>query len=183
VLIICISTCWFICMIMIFDVFANLIKFYVSMMMWKLIIYIILCCLCCFEKELQFRKRKILHWNSMPIKVVWIKKVFYWFWMTVKYFIFISGCYLISVQLQFGLRKLYVKYWQSIIVKKMCRVSARRLSIYNSVWRLLKATKKGMVLKYLKNEKSKDTYGIYPTKFASSTQKHKSTNRNKKNLK
>jgi hypothetical protein len=54
----------------------------------------------------------------------------------------------------------------------MCRVSARRLSIYNFVWRLLKATKK-VYLKYPKSEKNKDTYGIFLTKFASSTQKHK----------
>jgi hypothetical protein len=30
-----------------------------------------------------------------------------------------------------------------------------------------------MYIQYLKSEKNKDTYGIYPTKFASSTQKHK----------
>jgi hypothetical protein len=41
----------------------------------------------------------------------------------------------------------------------MCHVSARRLSIYNFVWILLQSTKK--------------VYGIYPTKFASLTQKHK----------
>jgi hypothetical protein len=42
----------------------------------------------------------------------------------------------------------------------MCRVSERRLSIFNFVWGLLKATKK----------KNKNTY---PKKFASSTQNHK----------
>jgi hypothetical protein len=50
-------------------------------------------------------------------------------------------------------------------------VSARRLSIYNFVWGLLKATKKVYLIAQKKN---KDTYGyIYPTKFASSTHKHK----------
>jgi hypothetical protein len=42
--------------------------------------------------------------------------------------------------------------------EKICCVSARRLSIYNFAWVLLKA---------------KNTDGTYPTKFASSTQKHK----------
>jgi hypothetical protein len=55
----------------------------------------------------------------------------------------------------------------------MCCVSASRLSIYNFVWGLLKATKK-VYLIYPKVKKNKDTYGIHPTKFASSTQKHKS---------
>jgi hypothetical protein len=50
----------------------------------------------------------------------------------------------------------------------MCRVSARRLAIYNFAWGLLKATKK-----YPKSEKNKDTCRIYPTKFESSAQKHK----------
>jgi hypothetical protein len=54
--------------------------------------------------------------------------------------------------------------------KKMCRVSARRLSIYNFAWGFLKATKK---LDPKSDKKNKDTYGIYPTKFASSTQQHK----------
>jgi predicted nucleic acid-binding protein len=54
-------------------------------------------------------------------------------------------------------------------MKKMCHVSARRLSIYNFAWELLKATKKV----YLIPQKNKDTYGIYPTKFASSNQQHK----------
>jgi hypothetical protein len=54
----------------------------------------------------------------------------------------------------------------------MFRVTARRLSIYNFVWGLLKATKKNK-FNTPKVKKNKDTYGIYPTKFASSTQKHK----------
>jgi hypothetical protein len=51
----------------------------------------------------------------------------------------------------------------------MCRVSARRLGIYNFVLGL-KANKK--VYLYPKKEK-KNTYGIHPTKFTSSIQKHK----------
>jgi hypothetical protein len=47
----------------------------------------------------------------------------------------------------------------------MCRVSASRLSIYNFVWGLLKATKKVYLIP--QKWKNKDTYGIYPTKFAS----------------
>jgi hypothetical protein len=46
----------------------------------------------------------------------------------------------------------------------MCRVSARRLSIYNFPWGFLKATKKV----YLIPQK-----GTYPKKFTSSTQKYK----------
>jgi hypothetical protein len=68
----------------------------------------------------------------------------------------------------------------------MCRVSARRLSIYNIAWGLLNATKKIFNTPKVR-KKNKDTYGIYPTKFASSTQKHKKVietpNRNKKHLK
>jgi hypothetical protein len=52
----------------------------------------------------------------------------------------------------------------------MCRVYARRLSIYNFVWELLKATKKVYLIPQ-KWKKNKETYGIYPTKFASSTKK------------
>jgi hypothetical protein len=54
----------------------------------------------------------------------------------------------------------------------MCRVSARRLSIYNFAWGLLKATKKVYLIPQ-KWKNNKDTYGFYPTKFASSTQKYK----------
>jgi hypothetical protein len=54
----------------------------------------------------------------------------------------------------------------------MFRVSIRRLSIYNFVWGPLKATKTVYLIPQ-KWKKNKDTYGIYPTKFASSTQKHK----------
>jgi hypothetical protein len=54
----------------------------------------------------------------------------------------------------------------------MCRVSARTLSIYNFAWRLLKAIKKVYLIPQ-KWKKNKDTYTFYPTKFASSTQKHK----------
>jgi hypothetical protein len=52
------------------------------------------------------------------------------------------------------------------------RVSARRLSIYNFVWGLLKATKK-VYLMPQKRKINKNTYGIYPTKLAGSTQNHK----------
>jgi hypothetical protein len=41
--------------------------------------------------------------------------------------------------------------WYKDIVKKMCRVSARRLSVYNFAWGLLKATKKV----YLSEKKTK----------------------------
>jgi hypothetical protein len=44
-----------------------------------------------------------------------------------------------------------------MIFKKMCRVSARRLSIYNFIWELLKATKK-----YLKSEKKTQKFIWYP---------------------
>jgi hypothetical protein len=46
--------------------------------------------------------------------------------------------------------------------EKMCCVSARRLSIYNFAYLIPQSAKK-----------PKNTYGTYPTKFASSTQKHK----------
>jgi hypothetical protein len=58
----------------------------------------------------------------------------------------------------------------------MCRVSARRLSIYNFVWRLLKATKKTYLIpqikEYLVIQKCKETKNCrsYPTEFAGSTQ-------------
>jgi hypothetical protein len=54
----------------------------------------------------------------------------------------------------------------------MCRVSARRLSIYNFVWGLLKAAKKVYLIPQ-KWKKNKNIYGIYMTKFASSTQNYK----------
>jgi hypothetical protein len=54
--------------------------------------------------------------------------------------------------------------------KKMCRVFARRLSIYNFVW-----TPGGHKKVYLIPQqcKKQETYGIYLTKFASSTRNHK----------
>jgi hypothetical protein len=67
----------------------------------------------------------------------------------------------------------------------MCRVSGRKLSIYNFAWELLKTIKK--VYNTPKVKKIKDSYGFSPTKFASSTQKHKKVigtpNRNKKHHK
>jgi hypothetical protein len=49
----------------------------------------------------------------------------------------------------------------------------RRLSIYNLAWGLLKATKKVYLIPQ-KWKKNKDMdYGMYPTKFASSTPPHK----------
>jgi hypothetical protein len=54
----------------------------------------------------------------------------------------------------------------------MSHVSARRLSIYNFAWELLMATTKVYLIPQ-KWKKNKDSYGIYPTKSASSTQKHK----------
>jgi hypothetical protein len=56
--------------------------------------------------------------------------------------------------------------------KKICRVSARRLSIYSFAWGLLKATKKV----YLVSQNWKganNSYGGYPTEFAGSTQNSK----------
>jgi hypothetical protein len=54
----------------------------------------------------------------------------------------------------------------------MCRVSARKLSIYNFARGLLEGHQKS-IFNTPKVKKNKDTYGIYPTKFASSTQNHK----------
>jgi hypothetical protein len=68
-------------------------------------------------------------------------------------------------------KKLAILECWSILIEKMCRVSARRLSIYNFVWGLLKATKKVYLIP--QKRKNKDTYGFYPIKFANSTQKHK----------
>jgi hypothetical protein len=44
--------------------------------------------------------------------------------------------------------------------------------MYTFAWGLLKATKKVYLIPQ-KGQQNKDTYRIYPTKFASSTQKHK----------
>jgi hypothetical protein len=48
----------------------------------------------------------------------------------------------------------------------------RKKTIYNFAWGLVKATKK-VYLICQKWKKTKNTYGIHPTKFASSTQNHK----------
>jgi hypothetical protein len=53
----------------------------------------------------------------------------------------------------------------------MCRVSARRLSIYNLQGTPERHQKS--IFNTPKVKKNKDTYGFSPTKFASSTQKHK----------
>jgi hypothetical protein len=64
--------------------------------------------------------------------------------------------------------------WSNIYIflDKMCRVSARRLSIYNFAWGLLKATKK--VYFVPQNwEGANNSYGGYPNKYASWTQNPK----------
>jgi hypothetical protein len=90
-----------------------------------------------------------------------------------KYFINLGRLSAIDAWLKFWIIEIInrtsLQYLKTIKKKiKMCRLSARRLSIHNFVWGLLKATKK-VCLVLQKWKEGKNSYGGYPTEFAGST--------------